>query len=299
MDKDNEFFGELHELDDDFDDSSDDMNIDEIIYQCENAVDNLNDTINQYNYMVSEMSGIIDDEEFEQETVKNVINDYKEAVEFMGELKNDIAEGLDDLKKIIVESGETFAAVNFDDLKLEKNAYKYSLMLGYLSSLITEYDDVMEDVSADEEDFEELCEFVKNNGNIGLDFDDDEEYFDDEEEYSDDDDENRFYPNNDRKIINFDDFNDLPTTHNEENNTNNDIYNFFEDDEDFENSYSEEDDEIVQSIKDDIERYEGALKSVIQTLREENIEEEFICKITKRYRRLIDKLKAQLGNNNE
>ena len=82
-------------------------------------------------------------------------------------------------------------------------------------------------------------------------------------------------------IINFDDFNELEYSN-----------DFYEDDEN-------QDDEFFYNIKSEIDKYEKEINSITEMLINQDIEEDFIYKITKRYMRFISKLKNQMAQNED
>ena len=269
MDKEDILFSNLREINQEI--NFEDINTDEIISNAEADMNSLLENINNYKSMVSQLE-LVTNDIIENEAIDELTDEYLEIIDFMQELYGDINEAVNELKNLITANKKIFINANFDSQDFEKNTYKYSIMIGYILSLMSEYDDFMENISENEEDFDDLIKFIKENKDLSL--------FKETDEFSDDE----FFEEVNNKmdnIINFDDFNELEYSN-----------DFYEDDEN-------QDDEFFYNIKSEIDKYEKEINSITEMLINQDIEEDFIYKITKRYMRFISKLKNQMAQNED
>lgn len=278
MDKEDILFSNLREINQEI--NFEDINTDEIISNAEADMNSLLENINNYKSMVSQLE-LVTNDIIENEAIDELTDEYLEIIDFMQELYGDINEAVNELKNLITANKKIFINANFDSQDFEKNTYKYSIMIGYILSLMSEYDDFMENISENEEDFDDLIKFIKENKDLSLfketdEFSDDE-FFEDFEDFEDFEEVNNKMDN----IINFDDFNELEYSN-----------DFYEDDEN-------QDDEFFYNIKSEIDKYEKEINSITEMLINQDIEEDFIYKITKRYMRFISKLKNQMAQNED
>ncbi len=275
MDKEDILFSNLREINQEI--NFEDINTDEIISNAEADMNSLLENINNYKSMVSQLE-LVTNDIIENEAIDELTDEYLEIIDFMQELYGDINEAVNELKNLITANKKIFINANFDSQDFEKNTYKYSIMIGYILSLMSEYDDFMENIPENEEDFDDLIKFIKENKDLSL-FKETDEFSDDEffGDFEDFEEVNNKMDN----IINFDDFNELEYSN-----------DFYEDDEN-------QDDEFVYNIKSEIDKYEKEINSITEMLINQNIEEDFIYKITKRYMRFISKLKNQMAQNED
>lgn len=275
MDKEDILFSNLREINQEI--NFEDINTDEIISNAEADMNSLLENINNYKSMVSQLE-LVTNDIIENEAIDELTDEYLEIIDFMQELYGDINEAVNELKNLITANKKIFINANFDSQDFEKNTYKYSIMIGYILSLMSEYDDFMENISENEEDFDDLIKFIKENKDLSL-FKETDEFSDDEffEDFEDFEEVNNKMDN----IINFDDFNELEYSN-----------DFYEDDEN-------QDDEFFYNIKSEIDKYEKEINSITEMLINQDIEEDFIYKITKRYMRFISKLKNQMAQNED
>lgn len=225
------------------------FNIEEFLNQCDNAIENLDEMIEEYNDIISEISDIDINNNLRDVAVDTLTDQYNQMVQFMQELKFDIIESLESLEEILSNNEDLFEHTDLSDKEIEDSIYKTSIMVDYISSLLMEYNSVMES--------EEFAHNYLNN-------------YDDEDNDNDDD----------NKIINFYDFvddNDIDLDNVDETDLDNNDYL-----------------ESTQNIEEQICQIEDEINSVISTLKERGIDENFINKITKRNRRLVNMLKSEL-----
>ena len=176
MDKEDILFSNLREINQEI--NFEDINTDEIISNAEADMNSLLENINNYKSMVSQLE-LVTNDIIENEAIDELTDEYLEIIDFMQELYGDINEAVNELKNLITANKKIFINANFDSQDFEKNTYKYSIMIGYILSLMSEYDDFMENISENEEDFDDLIKFIKENKDLSL-FKETDEFSDDE-----------------------------------------------------------------------------------------------------------------------